>query len=96
MTAGRARDPGPEGLAGRPTSDPGEEVTSMSSWWVLLAFLGIAAFFLLAEHGAHVWGLAPYLLLLACPLLHFFVHGRHGGPGGHRGDGNHAGHREHR
>ena len=55
----------------------------MSTWWVLLAFLGIAAFFLLT----------PYLLLLACPLLHFFMHGRHGGHGGH-GGGSHAGHRE--
>ena len=52
-----------------------------ASSWVLLAFLAIAAFFFLAEHRAHVWGVAPYLLLLACPLLHFFMHrghGRHG------------------
>jgi len=55
-----------------------------ASSWVLLAFLAIAAFFLLTEHRAHVWGVAPYLLLLACPLLHFFMHrghGRRGGPG---------------
>lgn len=65
----------------------------LSSWWVLLAFLAIAAFFLLTEHRAHVWGLAPYLLLLACPLLHFFMHGRHGGHGGESRDGSHAGHR---
>jgi hypothetical protein len=82
MTALRARGPGQEGDAEPAVHDPGEEVRSMSSWWVLLAFLGIAAFFLLTEHGAHVWGLAPYLLLLACPLLHFFMHGRHGGHGG--------------
>jgi hypothetical protein len=63
----------------------------MWSWWVLLSFLGIAAFFLLTEHRAHVWGLTPYLLLLACPLLHFFMHGRHGG---HRSDGSHRGHRQ--
>lgn len=63
----------------------------MSAWLVLLAFLGIAAFFVLTEHRAHAWGLAPYLLLLACPLLHFFMHGRHGGHG--RDDG-HAGHRD--
>lgn len=67
---------------------------AVSSWAVLLTFLGIAAFFVLTEHRAHAWGLAPYLLLLACPLLHFLVHGRHGGHGGRGGDGGHAGHRE--
>jgi hypothetical protein len=43
---------------------------------VLLAFLTIAAFFLVAEHTAHVFGVLPYLLLLACPLMHF-LHGGH-------------------
>lgn len=51
----------------------------------LLAFLAIAAFFLLTEHRAHFFGILPYLLLLACPLLHLFMHGKHGGHGG--GDG---------
>ncbi len=63
----------------------------MAPWLVLLAFLGIAAFFLLTEQRAPAWGLAPYPLLLACPLLHFLMHGRDGGHG--RG-GNRAGHRE--
>jgi hypothetical protein len=47
--------------------------------WVLLGFLAIAGFFLLTEHRAHVLGIFPYLLLLACPLMHLF----HGGHGGH-------------
>ena len=41
----------------------------------------IAFFFLLREHWAHVAGYWPYLLLLACPLMHLF-HG-HGGHVGH-------------
>lgn len=45
----------------------------------LAVFLGIAAFFLLTEHRAHVLGYLPFLLLLACPLLHMFMHGGHGG-----------------
>jgi len=53
---------------------------------VLLAFLAIAAFFLFTEHRAHFFGILPYLLLLACPLLHLLMHGRHGGHGGGRGD----------
>lgn len=44
--------------------------------WVLLAFLAIAGFFLFAEHRAHLFGVLPLLLLLlVCPLLHFFMHG---------------------
>jgi hypothetical protein len=49
-----------------------------SAWLALLGFLAIAAFFLLSEHRAHVFGVVPYLLLLACPVLHFFMHRRHG------------------
>ena len=52
---------------------------------VLLEFLAIAAFFVLTEHTAHALGALPYLLLLACPLLHL-LHGGHGrGHGGHGG-----------
>lgn len=49
---------------------------------VLLGFLAIAGFYLVAEHRAHVLGFLPFLLLLACPLLHVFMHGGHGGHGG--------------
>ena len=45
---------------------------------VLLGFLAIAAFFLLTEHTAHVFGALPFLFLLACPLMHLFMHGGHG------------------
>lgn len=50
---------------------------------VFIAFLAIAAVLLWQEHRAHLLGFAPYLLLLACPLLHLFMHGGHGGHGGH-------------
>jgi hypothetical protein len=59
---------------------------------VLLAFLAIAAFFLFTEHRAHLFGILPYLLLLACPLLHLFMHGGHGGHDKSRED--HPGRRE--
>lgn len=48
---------------------------------VLLAFAAIAAFFLVTEHTAHVFGVLPFALLLLCPLLHLFMHGGHGGHG---------------
>jgi len=51
---------------------------------VLLVFLGIAAFFLVTEHRAHALSVLPFLLVLLCPLLHLFLHGRHGsGPDSH-------------
>jgi hypothetical protein len=43
----------------------------------LLVFLAIAGFFLLTEHTAHVFGALPFLLVLACPLMHLFMHGGH-------------------
>lgn len=46
--------------------------------WVLIGFLAIAAFFLWTEHRAHLLGFLPYLLILACPLMHLFHHGGHG------------------
>jgi hypothetical protein len=37
------------------------------------------------EHTAHVFGVLPYLLLLACPLVHFFHGGHKRGHSGHGG-----------
>lgn len=48
------------------------------SIWVLIGFIAVAAFFLLTEHRAHLLGALPYLLLLACPFMHMFMHGGHG------------------
>lgn len=58
--------------------------------WVFIAFVAIAAYFLITEHRAHLSGLLyylPFLLLLACPLMHLFMHGGHGG---HNSGGEHA------
>lgn len=52
---------------------------------VLLAFLAIVAFFLITEHTAHLFGVLPYVLLLSCLGLHFFMHRGHGGHAGHGG-----------
>lgn len=46
---------------------------------VLLGFLAIAGALLFTEHRAHVLGLLIWLPLLACPLMHLFMH--HGGHG---------------
>ena len=48
----------------------------------LIVMGAIAAYFLLSEHRAHFFGALPFLLLLACPLMHIFMHHGHGGHGG--------------
>lgn len=51
---------------------------------VFLGFAGIALVLLWKEHSAHILGAIPYLFLLACPLMHVFMHGGHGHGGHHR------------
>jgi hypothetical protein len=54
-----------------------------ASGQILLMVLLISAVYLITEHTAHVLNALPYVLLLACPLLHLFMHGGHGD---HTGD----------
>ena len=52
----------------------------------------IAVFYLLREHWGHALGLWPYLILLACPLMHLMHgHGNHKHTG-HANHGPDAGH----
>jgi hypothetical protein len=50
---------------------------------VLIGFLIIAGGLMFTEHRAHVLGLFVWLPLLACPLMHLFMHGGHGHGGSH-------------
>lgn len=50
--------------------------SSWLGWLTTLSFAGLGAY-LLVTHTGHVLSALPYLLLLACPLIHLFVHGRH-------------------
>ncbi len=52
--------------------------------WALSLVVAAAGAYLLITHTGHVLGALPYLLLLACPLMHVFGHGGHGR---HRHDG---------
>jgi hypothetical protein len=84
-----------------------EHPSETGNWWrsksglILFAFLAIAGFFLFTEHRAHLFGVLPFLLLLACPLMHFF-HGGHGGHGNHAAqssdgsDGQAGSHQQHK
>jgi len=64
-----------------PAAHKGSSRLPWATRCALLGFLAVAGFFLVTEHRAHLFGALPYLLLLACPLLHFFMHRGHGGGG---------------
>lgn len=66
-----------------PDSTPARHVGAIHLNLAVLAFFAIAAFFLLTEHRAHLFGPLLFLLLLACLPLHFFMHRGQGGKGGH-------------
>jgi hypothetical protein len=70
-----------------PCHDPHEAMSGerQTPWWktrsgiVFCGFLLVAGFYLLTEHTAHVFSVLPFLLILACPLMHLFHHHGHGG-----------------
>jgi hypothetical protein len=53
------------------------------SWWrsrTGVAAIGsalVGTFYVLREHWGHALGTLPYLLILACPLMHLFMHRGH-------------------
>ena len=65
--------------------------TKSKAGLVLVGFLIIAFALLFTEHRAHVLGLFILLPLLACPLMHVFMHGGHGHHGSHDQQGNQRG-----
>lgn len=70
-----------------PKSDAdGRKAPPWRGKWVFGGFAAIALLMLAVEHRAHLLGWLPWLFLIACPLMHVFMHGGHGGHGG-KGDG---------
>ena len=52
----------------------------------LLVVVAVGGFLLFTEHRAHVLGFLPFAFLLACPLMHVFMHHGHH-HGGHSRSG---------
>jgi hypothetical protein len=47
-------------------------------WRWILGLSGTAALiYLVVDHRPHLFGWLPYLILLACPLMHLFGHRGH-------------------
>lgn len=63
------------------TSGPGnghhENRAAIPLWLGACLFLATALFLLWEKHRAHILGALPYLLL-ACPVVHMFMHRGHG------------------
>jgi hypothetical protein len=69
----------------RNSPPPGQNWSRINQW-VLWIGLAAAVAWMFFRHNAHLGQLLPFLILLACPLMHLFGHGGHGGHAGH-GDG---------
>ena len=53
---------------------------------IFMALAGaVGLYYLLTEHPTHLTQAIPFVILLACPLMHLFGlhHGGHGSHGGH-------------
>ena len=46
--------------------------------WAAIGLIGAASYFLVMEHRQHLFEFLPYLILLACPFMHMFMHHGHG------------------
>lgn len=49
---------------------------TLKFWVVIMAITGFT-YYLLTKHGQHFFEYLPFLILLLCPLMHFFMHGKH-------------------
>jgi hypothetical protein len=45
--------------------------------WTIWALGASALAYLVIEHRPHLFGWLPYLIILACPLMHLFMHRGH-------------------
>lgn len=63
-----------------------DHATGAPNWsrvnqWLLWLGLAAAVAWLAIRHGTHLVELLPFLLILACPLMHLFGHGHGHGHG---------------
>ncbi|HCU47746.1 TPA: hypothetical protein DIC39_01650 [Patescibacteria group bacterium] len=52
--------------------------TLQRSHWIVICILAIAVILLIASYWINIFGILPYLFILACPLVHLFMHKGHG------------------
>lgn len=70
-------------MKSRHENHSGQQHPEEKHWWLsfrgLITFIFIIAigYYLITEHRAHLFNILPLLLLLACPLMHIFMHRSH-------------------
>ena len=70
-----------------PSAPDSHKATTRRSKWVFFGFAAVVVLMLAVEHRAHLLGWLPWIILAACLLMHFFMHGGHGGHGENSGGG---------
>ena len=70
----------------QPASGAPERSAPSRSRAALVVLLALGVVWVYVEHRVHLFGVLPYLFLLACPLMHVFMHRGHHGHG-HGPDG---------
>lgn len=59
-------------------TDSETEPREANPWHWSIWLAGAAALiYLVIEHRPHLFGWIPYLIILACPLMHLFMHRKH-------------------
>ena len=48
------------------------------SWPIAIAVVSLVLLYFWDQHRGHILGVLPYLIILICPLMHFFMHRGHG------------------
>lgn len=56
-------------------------------WLPLVGIVAVGGYLMATGHQLHLYQALPLLLLIACPLMHLFLHRHHCGGHDH-GDGN--------
>jgi hypothetical protein len=59
-------------------NDPTKTTFSKNTWVAIFIIGLIGLVLLLRNHTSHLLVALPYLVLLACPLMHIFMHKGHG------------------
>lgn len=59
-------------------SEPKKSFWMTPNGLAAIVLIGVAGYYLLAEHRAHFFAALPWLILLLCPLMHVFMHSGHG------------------
>lgn len=75
-----------QGAVAGDSANPGRARPRRTAWMTAAVMLAVVGgVYLVQQHWTHLAGNWVYLALLACPLMHLFMHRGHGNHGSHGG-----------